>query len=164
MKDFFIGARCDHKVNTIIYPITTCPLCNGLGYRWINRENDLQLDYQRKPIILEGTMKLKQEVVKILLTRLGSDLVDANYGTDLYKIVGLKQTTRIPTLIKTQILQALAHYTLINQNNTNPDEIIASIDSLKIERSITDPRLISISIILITTGGKTVPLSVNLGA
>jgi phage baseplate assembly protein W len=161
MIDFLIGALCDHTVEGKIYTINTCPLCDTTGFRWKARENDIQYDALRKPFLLQSVIKLKQEIMKILLTRLGADSTNSQYGSELTSLIGKKAVGQIKTMIKTDVLNALAYYNVLNENNTNPAEMIETVDSITITN--TDPRKYLVAITLITQSGETVSMSVPVG-
>lgn len=119
-------------------------------------ENDAQFTSGKQIRLLEGTDKLIQGILKILLTPLGSSLEDSGYGTNLDSGVGSKLQQENYADLRTGVFNALEHYQQMNQDNDNPDEIIQEIDEVKAVRDDIDPRVILIYISVITQSGKLV--------
>ena len=130
------------------------------NYIWESYENDLQLDQLNNIIMLDGTTKLAQEMMKILLTPLGSAAYDPNYGTSLSTSIGNKLDSSAYAEIQTEVINALIHLNELNLDNPNSDEVIETIDVVRAVASLTDPRQINIQVSVTTESGKSVAITV----
>ena len=146
MKDVLLGKKCDHRTeNNTYYPLTTCPICKGTGYYWKDYENDIQFDSLGQPVFVEETSKMKQGLLKILMTYKGQDL-DPNYGTLIMDELGKKFSLLQIGRIRTEVLSGMAYYNSLEIDNADPKEVISTVDQVQIIRDVEDPRIISASI------------------
>lgn len=130
------------------------------NYIWNSYENDIQVDALQNLIMIEGTVKLAQEIMMILLTPIGTFAADPNYGTTLSTIIGSKLDSAVYAEIQTEVINALIHLNEINLDNPNSDEVIETIDVVRTVASIDDPRAISIQVKVTTESGKSVAVQV----
>tara|TARA_Y100000114_G_C11763468_1_gene331374 strand:- start:1100 stop:1531 length:432 start_codon:yes stop_codon:yes gene_type:complete len=121
------------------------------------KNGDLKLSKDGTLEIVTKNSKLRQDIVKMLLTRKGSVKYHREYGSELgiistdnhidNKLIESKieQTVHegISKLINLQKIQ-------IQRQILSPAEIILSIKSVRVERDIGDPRLYSVFISVIT--------------
>jgi phage baseplate assembly protein W len=129
-------------------------------YTWEAFEGDIQIDGLNQLIELEGTTKLAEGVFKIILTPKGSNSEDQDYGTDVNTSIGSKLDSEKFSSIQTSIVDALTHYNVINQDNPNSDEVIETIDEVRLVQSLDDPRQINIQVSITTESGKSVKIEV----
>lgn len=129
-------------------------------YTWQAYEGDMQFDGLKRAITLDGTTKLAQGIFKIVLTPIGSNPEDSDYGTEMDTFIGDKLDTEKFSAIQTSIVNALTHYNVINQDNPNSDEVIQTIDEVRLVQNLDDPRQIDIQIAVTTESGKTVKVQV----
>lgn len=92
-----------------------CPKCNGLGVL-----DDLEYDETGKLKTVENEDKLVQDLRKIVITILGSNVSHPWYGTQLEEIIG---TTGIPELIETNI-SAEIQTAVRNMKNLQSQQIV----------------------------------------
>jgi hypothetical protein len=130
------------------------------NYTWEAYGGDIQLDALNKFIVLEGTTKLAQAMFKILLTPIGSIIEDSEYGTELSASVGQKLDSERFADIQTSVVDALIHHNLINQDNPNSDEVIETIDDIRVVQDIDEPRAMKVQVTVTTESGKSVVLQV----
>lgn len=130
------------------------------NYTWQAFEGDIQLDSLNAIITLTGTAKLAQGMFKIVLTPKGANIEDPDYGSLLNSSIGSKMDNEKFAEIQSSILDALVHYNLINQDNPDPDEVIETIDEVRLVRDIDDPRAINIQISVTAESGKEVRVEV----
>lgn len=121
------------------------------------KNGDLKLSKDGTLEIVTKNSKLRQDIVKMLLTRKGSVKYHREYGSELgiistdnhidNKLIESKieQTVHegISKLINLQKIQ-------IQRQILSPAEIILSIKSVRVERDTGDPRLYSVFISVIT--------------
>ena len=123
-------------------------------------DNDLQFTNARQLRTVEGTDKLVQGILKILLTKKGENFEDGEYGMVGLDDIGGKISQEHYATIRTGIVDALSYYNQLNLDNDNNDEIIGDINEVKIVRDDTDPRVFLIYISLVTNSGKQVRVTV----
>jgi hypothetical protein len=129
-------------------------------YTWEAFEGDIQIDGLNQFIELDGTTKLAEGIFKIILTPKGSNPEDPDYGTDINTSIGGKIDSEKFSSIQTSIVDALTHYNVINQDNPNSDEVIQTIDEVRLVSSLDDPRQINIQVSVTTESGKAVKIEV----
>ena len=129
------------------------------NYIWESYENDIQLDSLNQLITLEGTAKLAQSIMKAILTPLGSDPDDPDYGSNVQGGIGDKFSSDKYALTQTEVVNALIHLNQINIDNPNSDEVIETIDSVNVVQSLDDPRAMRITVGVTTESG--IPLTVT---
>lgn len=130
------------------------------SYTWESFEGDFQLDGTHNPITVDGTTKLAQGMFSIILTPLGSNPADPDYGTDLLSLIGDVVDSDKFATITSEIIDALTYYNLLNQDNPNSDEVIQTIDFVRVVKDIDDPRAIKIQVSVTSESGKQVNLQV----
>ena len=119
-------------------------------------ENDVQFTSGKQIRMMEGTDKLVQGILKILLTPKGSSLEDPLYGANLDVGIGNKLQQANYSDLRSGVYSALDYYTTLNANNDNPDEVIQEIYDVKAVRDDKDPRIILVYVSVITQSGKKV--------
>ena len=125
--------------------------------------NDLYLDYSAGLKTLSGVDKLKQDVLKILLTERGTNSEDVLYGSNLLPLLlGTKQSlTGLYADIKREVIDSIKYLDELNINNEDPDERIYKIESLEVVK--LGATAYDISMILITDSGKNVGITGSIG-
>lgn len=124
---------------------TACPKCN-------NTHINADIDFNEVGKIKEvtGYGKVKQQLVKILLTVIGDNLYDNEYGSQISNSVGQKFTSYITANIQYSIYKAVQHLMKIQQGNYLPDnETIVELSNIKVEE-VKDVRALKLSISVIT--------------
>jgi phage baseplate assembly protein W len=126
-------------------------------------KNDLVLDYSAGLKTLSNIDKLKQDILKILITERGTNSEDENYGSLLgQQLLGKKQTlATLYASIKREVLTTIKYYQELNEDNEDPDERISEVKSLEVTK--LDPRSYEISVVLITESGKDIGVSGTIG-
>lgn len=136
------------------------------NYTWKAFENDIQIDRLNQIIEVSGTTKLAQGIFKIILTPKGSHAEDPEYGTNASEIIGGRLVVSGGVVserfaeLRSDIIDALRHYNLINQDNPDSDEVIETIDDIRIVQDLDEPRALKIQIEITTESGKTLRLEV----
>jgi hypothetical protein len=117
-------------------------------------ENDLQINRVREFRTFEGLEKLSQSILRILLTPRGSLIEDPEYGTNLANLVGRKFDSDRYADTRTEIIDALAHYNELNADNPDSNEVIESIEEIRVFQDLDDPRKMNIRIGVVTESGE----------
>ena len=153
-------------VDKAAVPSSLAGQLGGTIYNWEAFEGDIQLNARRRFVEVSSTDKLAQGMFKIILTPLGSNPMDPNYGTNLLTSIGGNIDISKVADIQTEIINALTYYNSLNQDNPNSDEVIETIDTINVISGATDqthqldPRSISIQIGVTTESGIPVILQV----
>lgn len=129
-------------------------------FSWEAYLGDLQLNGINDLITVDGATKLGQGIFKIVLTPKGSNPDDPNYGTNMPSLIGGKIGNDVYATITSEIIDALTYYNLLNQDNPNSDEVIETIDNVRVVQNIDDPRGILFQIEVTTESGVPVRIQV----
>lgn len=122
-----------------------CPKCNNTFM-----ESDIDFNAVGKVKEVTGYGKVKQQLVKILLTVIGDNLYDNEYGSQISSSIGQKFTAYIIANIQYSIYRAIQHLIKIQQENNLPaDETIIELSNIKVEE-VKDVRSIKLSVSVIT--------------
>lgn len=121
------------------------------------KNGDLVLDQSGSLSIVSGNNKIRQDIVKILLTRIGDNKFHASYGSDIgiLKIGEVTDTTILELDIKRSVEDAIRYLIFLQKNQSKNQilslsEVIIDISSIETERDSEDPRLYNIYISVLT--------------
>lgn len=135
---------------------SNCPKCNNTH---INADIDFNEIGKIKEVT--GYGKVKQQLVKILLTVIGDNLYDSDYGSQISSSIGQKFTTYLSANIQYSIYKAVQHLIQIQQVNLLPDnETIVDLSNIKVEQT-SDVRTLKLSISVITADYQEVSTSLK---
>lgn len=133
-KDIKMFVACDHYVNEIIYEWDKCPRCYGKGFYF-----DIYFNQSGEPELTTGSMKLQQEVLKILIEEKGSSIFNLEWGNELFsRVIGTKNQSIMRTRIELIIRSTLNYLKSVQENenqlwnNMMEDEIINEIEHIEI--------------------------------
>lgn len=122
-----------------------CPKCNNTHI-----DSDINFNNVGKIKEVTGYGKVKQQLLKILLTVIGNNLYDSEYGSQISSAIGQKFTAYITANIQYSIYRAVQHLIKIQQENNLPDnETIAELSNIQVEKT-NDVRALKLSISVIT--------------
>lgn len=135
---------------------SNCPKCNNTHI-----ESDIAFDTVGKIKEVTGYGKVKQQLLKILLTVIGDNLYDSEYGSQISSAIGQKFTAYITANIQYSIYRAVQHLMKIQQENNLPNnETIAELSNIQVEKT-KDVRSIKLSISVITADYQEVSTSLK---
>jgi phage baseplate assembly protein W len=123
-------------------------------------QNDLQFDSAKHLRTISGTAKLVQAILRIMLTSQGEYIEDAQWGAGIGTMIGSKLDSGVFSTASENIISALKHYNSVNADNPDPDEIIDSIDELRVVQDLDDPRVMRVVLGITTESGKSMRVSV----
>ena len=105
-----------------------CPRCCGTSVI-----KDVTIDNLGKAVIVTGKNKIKQRVLKALMTPIGTSPFDETYGTELFTLIGttIKEDTRI--IIQKQIVDCINLLITNQDSNLTDEERIASLKGLSMD-------------------------------
>lgn len=122
--------------------------------------NDIQFDRNKLIMTYTGTDKLAQSILRIILTDKGTYSEDASWGSACNTLIGSKFDQARFAKTQQSIIDALKHYNEINQDNPNSDEVIETIDELRVVQDLADPRKMRIFLGVTSESGKSFRVSV----
>ena len=101
---------------------------------WGQGENDLVVDTNGDFATTEGVDNLNQGAAKILVTEREANVFMPLYGAGLQSLIGQNMDVDyLRAQIKSEVIDALRIYQFINKDNSNLDEQIEMLNSLKVE-------------------------------
>jgi len=108
--------------------------------------------------IVAGSNKLQQDILKIVLTPVGGNVLQPWYGSLVSKtlIGSFLKSDIVFTIAQTQLtnalenLKSLQNIQVSSGQQVTPDEQIASIQNISITRNTVDPRLIQVSMTVLS--------------
>jgi len=124
-------------------------------YEFYGNLNDLNYDSNKDIEIIENSSRIKQDIVKILSTRIGENLIFDGYGSELKSLIGQNFIqTNIQTIIKNTILYAISYIDTL-ENSADSSERIKEIKNVQITRDKYDPRIVYIKLEIILQNNET---------
>ena len=124
-QDIKIFNACDHVVNGTVYDQSLCPKCYAKGYYF-----DIHFDDDGSAVTTSGSLKLQQEMLKILIDEKYRNPFHPNWGSEIYTIVGHKNLAITKARLEMIVRRALEHLKMVQSNEymqsgtLTPDEIL----------------------------------------
>ena len=133
------------------------------------RDGDLVLDSKSDLDIVEDSEKLVQDILKIVSTQLGSNPFFPWYGSPITKaLIGRSYDTKFVSNIASQqlratleTLQKMQKEQLKLDQYITPQEQIAAIQNVSVERNITDARYYRIILTVLSKAFQRVPATLD---
>lgn len=136
-----------------------CPKCYGL-----NISRDVHLDENGELLVVASSEKVRQSVIKAILTKQGENQFHLTYGSSLQAIVGRK-IDNFTLLTLQQSIQNAIFFLQAEQRglqNLPDDERILRLSDIQVREDESDPRVLKV-VIAVTTGNyEEVSLGLNL--
>ncbi len=121
------------------------------------KNGDLVLDGSGLLSTTSGNQKIRQDIVKILLTRLGDNKFHSRYGSDIgaLKIGQVTDQTLIELDMKKSAEEAIRYLISLQKSQSKRQflslsETIVDISNISVERDTGDPRLYNIFVSVLT--------------
>lgn len=118
---------------------------------------DISINNNGDISFVSGNAKLRQDIVKIILTNLGDNKFHRKYGSRFgsLSIGEIADQGLIEGDLKASVLESLNYLVALQKNQSqrqilSPSEIILQITDVKIERDSSDPRMYSAYISVLT--------------
>lgn len=125
---------------------SSCPRCRGT-----KSVKDIFVSTTGKLLTVETRDKIKERILKTLLTYKGTNVNDENYGSGLQDLIGEEISLYTSIRLQKEIQDAINHLMdLQYTENLTPEETITRISNLSIEQDTTDPTLLNV-LISVTT-------------
>jgi hypothetical protein len=132
------------KQYVVNYPsvLESCPKCQGT-----NIVHDITYDPIGRLYTFEGKNKVSQQIIKVLLTVIGSNLFDDAYGSTLSTLLGKKIDAYLAAKLEQSVLDGLGHLQALQESMGVPDtERIIRVASIQAVKDSNDPRRIMITV------------------
>jgi phage baseplate assembly protein W len=133
------------------------------------KNGDISLEGDGTISIISGNEKIRQDIIKIILTELGENRFHPNYGSNTgYFQIGQAIDQGVIELDMQQSAESAIRYLIALQREQtkkqllSSSEVIVDVNFVKIERNETDPRLYNIYISVITQKLETITESVTI--
>jgi hypothetical protein len=135
-----------------------CPKCKG-----DKRTFDISYDSASRLKTIEGHEKIKQQLLKVLMTLQGTNLFDSDYGAGLPNLVGEKVDQYLAARVQFTIMDAINHLMRLQNENSLPDEErIVSISNIDVVSDKYDPRNLIIKVTVLSGDYKEIDSSITL--
>lgn len=136
-----------------------CPKC----IYGTNRTNDVYIDVLGRPILTSGLERLVQQLKKILITALESNVFDINYGSDLPTLIGKPKT--VLTLLRAQntiqqAVEKIQTQQMSNYDLLSDDEKLLKVDNFQVLPT-DDPKVLKFSFEIYNLSGQNVNIGVS---
>jgi len=121
------------------------------------KNGDLSLSGSGSLDIVSGNSKIRQDIVKILLTNIGDNRFHSRYGSDIgaFRIGNVSDQKMLELDIKRSVEDAIKYLIFLQKNQSRYQilplsEIILDIVDIRADRDSADPRLYNIYISVLT--------------
>lgn len=140
---------------------TTCPLHVNPGPAESPIQKDVNINEQGRFDVVTGRDKVRQSVLKALLTITGSNQFHTTYGSLLSNIVGQKFDIFTQFNLQQSIQDAVEFLIAQQQQQISIPlaELILRVSSVDVQQDPTDPRTIQVVIKILTGAYQEVPIS-----
>jgi len=139
------------------------PLQEGLpAYFFGQGTNDLIIGPNKDFQVTSNTDNLVQSMTKILVTKSGANVLFKIYGTLLQSLVGQRLDLEyLRAKVANELINGLRIYQFINKDNSNLDEQIDTLDTIRITQDSSYS--IKVQFTVITKSGKRIGTTIQLG-
>lgn len=146
---------------TYLAPAANCPLHDAVGQNNTAIQKDINVTPQGTLDTVTSFDKVRQAVLKALLTVLGDNQFFPSYGSLLSSTIGTKFDLLAQFTLQ-QSIQNSVNY-LIQQQQAQPtlplSETIFKVSSVNVAQSQTDPRTVMVTIVILTGAYQNVQVS-----
>lgn len=147
------------KVSYAVHP-SRCLRCNGTYV-----ENDIRYDHTGQTIIVENENLLYQEVLKILLTDIGSNPYHTWYGTSIRKRIGAKAVGGVSALISEDVRKALLLYQKLQEKQSDYQPVtfkerMYTVAQVKVSPHVEDPTTFLVEVTVQNASNEPINLSI----
>ena len=131
--DIKMFCLCDHYCNHKQYSYDLCPKCKGMGYYY-----DITFDVSGNPVLATGTIKLQQEMLKMVNDVRGNNRYFERWGSTIHDIIGSKATNLPTAKCEIAIRMCLEYLRLLQlaenetYDNMTDDEILLDVERIVI--------------------------------
>lgn len=138
----------------------TCPRCAGSGF-----VRDINIDSSGKLRKVTGANKIKQRIIKALMTPLGSQPYNPTFGSELNSMVGkvITDTTRI--VLQKTIVNCIDNLVAAQSIDLEPEERILSLQGITVDTPYEDKTIFTVKVVVLSETAERIDCSIgfNLG-
>ena len=138
-----------------------CPRCEATGVI-----KDLSIDQRGRLVKVTGSDKIKQRILKALMTPLGAQPYDVTFGSELNSMVGnvITETTRI--VLQKTIVSCIDNLIQNQPEDLDPEERILTLQGITIDTPTNDNTVFFVKVIVLSYNNEYIDCSIgfNLGA
>lgn len=113
-KDIKMFNACDHIVNGTQYKSQLCPKCYGKSYYL-----DVHFDINGEAVLTNGSIKLQQEMLKVILDQKYMNAFHPRWGSELNSIIGSKNANINKSKLEMIVRMALEYLKGVQVNTNN---------------------------------------------
>lgn len=125
---------CNHYVDGEFYQSNKCPRCLGNNLYF-----DLYIDDAGITQVVDGEVKLQQELLKISIEEKGGNIFHTNWGSDLKRqLIGskhnnaIRQKAEIMVRNSMEYLRSLQEGEQLVYQHMDPEEMLSSVESVDV--------------------------------
>ncbi len=148
------------EVNLSNLNVTANEIKVPVNYIFDLYNNDIHYDDFGRLMIYDDKKKLIQNLLKAILTQIGKNLEDPEYGSELYSLVGRKVNASLYSDINEAVIRCIDKYVELNRDIDNSAEYIESLDNIVVLKNELDPRSIIIKIEMTLENGESLGLAI----
>ena len=127
-------------------------------------KNDIAIDQDGNVVLLTGEVRLKQDIIKALLTTRGNHILMQGFGTALPIIIGQRMDGTTQTQIVNEIIYAVKYLSSIFPPTLlfmTDAEIIKQIQNIELVQDENDPRAYYVRLTLLLGTGNEMKLVIG---
>lgn len=134
-KDVKFFNACSHIVDGKQYEAAMCPRCYSNGYYL-----DIHFDNTGLAVTTDGSIKLQQEMLKVLMDEKYKNVFHTQWGSEVYTMPGHKNLAINKAKLEIIVRRALEYLKTVQTNeyyqygNLTPEEILDKIEYIEIKR------------------------------
>jgi hypothetical protein len=134
-KDVKFFNACNHIVDGKQYESAMCPRCYSKGYYL-----DICFDSAGLAVTSTGSIKLQQEMLKVLMDEKYKNVFHPQWGSEIYLLPGSKNVAISKTKLEVMVRRALEYLKTVQTNeyhqygNLTPEEILDQIEYIEIKK------------------------------
>jgi phage baseplate assembly protein W len=119
-------------------------------------KGDLQLNGDGTISLVSGNQKLRQDILKILLTTFGDNKYHVNYGSNLSQLeIGSADIVITENEIKSSVISSINTLMSMQRSQARyqtlyPSEVIVSVLDVQVGRDNLDPRMYNLRLSILT--------------
>lgn len=134
----------------------TCPRCKGT-----NVIKDVNIDYTGKAVYVTGGNKIKQTVLKSLMTPLGSSPYDVTVGSELNSLIGQPITESLRISLQKTIVNAVQNIIDRQGVNLTSEERIQAIKGITLDTPTEMQDLLYVTVLVESEIGELIDCSIG---
>lgn len=153
------STKCDHRIGdpVVAYTQNNCPRCLGAGWY-----GGFDFSTAGKLVEVKGVDAVVQKILKVLSEKKRP----TGYGLD-YDLLS-SAGTDVTNVLKYEVYRCITYLIGLQQQEKmkgveyNPSEEISVVDSIVVQKSATNPRMVTVSASVTTVSGLSVSTSTTI--